>query len=628
MNRMSEPATNPRIDFNALFENALDAGVIVDARHQVLRTNGSFERLFGWSAEEACGRHLDDLIVPPEFRAEAAEFNRQAIAHGALSREATRSRKDGGRVSVAVLASTIKGVAGDQLTYVQYRDITAQKRAEEQIRASEAQLRATFDHAPVGLALVTPETHVVRCNRALADLLGFTQQDLIGRRLTDLAHPDDIETIERRRQLLLSGKLDTSTLERRYRHKDDYYVWVRGTYSLIRSSDREPLHFIAVLEDFTESRKTHLRREAALGMFKSLIENMRDGILVESRQRSVLAVNQSLLDIFALPGGADSFVGTDYPATLRKSAHLVEEPEEFVALIQHRIDDARPAMDSVRFKDGRQFERDYAPIFDNAGNITGHMWDYHDLTLTLRLQEQLRQSQKMEAVGRLAGGIAHDFNNLLTVLQGHASMLLDDVALSESAQDDVREILQASSKAANLIRQLLAYSRQQLLKPTILDLGEVVQELERSLLRMIREDIALEVIVDPQTPPVRADRTQIEQVILNLAVNARDAMPMGGNMLIRTTLAQLTEESVEFEFTIPPGDYAVLSVRDSGLGIADHVLPRIFDPFFTTKEQGKGTGLGLATVYGIVKQSGGYIVVHSTPSSGSEFQIYLPRATS
>jgi two-component system cell cycle sensor histidine kinase/response regulator CckA len=282
----------------------------------------------------------------------------------------------------------------------------------------------------------------------------------------------------------------------------------------------------------------------------------------------------------------EQVVGMDMREAGRNAAKLVEDPETFLETIERRIAAGEPARDTVEFSDGRVFERDYSPI-RGGGSGSGHLWVYHDLTDLMTLQAQLRQSQKMEAVGRLAGGIAHDFNNLLTVLQGHAALLLEE-PLSAGAHSDVQEIVSAANKAANVTRQLLAYSRQQVLKPVVLDLNEVLHELVRTLLRMIREDIRLEVDLGAGTLPIRADRTQIEQVVLNLAVNARDAMPNGGLLRMETPpLACSTPARPQL--TLPAGSYAVLRVTDSGVGIDESILPRIFDPFFTTKEQGKGT---------------------------------------
>jgi PAS domain S-box-containing protein len=283
----------------------------------------------------------------------------------------------------------------------------------------------------------------------------------------------------------------------------------------------------------------------------------------------------------------------------------------------------------MRHKDGswRIFESTASPVSDESGKIEKLVIVNRDITDRKRLEEQFRQAQKMEAVGQLSGGIAHDFNNLLGVIIGYGEILQEGLAADHPLRSSADEILNAGRRAASLTRQLLAFSRQQVLEPKVLSVNAVVRDMESMLRRLIGENMELTSGLDPNLGTVKADQGQLEQVIMNLAVNARDAMPEGGKLLIETTNTEMDATFVRrYPYPVKPGPYVLLSVSDTGMGMDAATRARIFEPFFTTKQKGQGTGLGLSMVYGVVKQSGGYIDVYSEPGIGTTFKIYLPRA--
>jgi two-component system cell cycle sensor histidine kinase/response regulator CckA len=282
----------------------------------------------------------------------------------------------------------------------------------------------------------------------------------------------------------------------------------------------------------------------------------------------------------------------------------------------------------MRHKDGswHTIESGASAILNQQGKVEKFVVVNRDVSEQRQLEEKFRQAQKMEAVGRLSGGVAHDFNNLLGVIIGYAEFLQESLDPENSLRDSVDEILKAGKRAASLTRQLLAFSRQQVLDPKVLDLNVVVLDMDKMLRRLIGEDIELSTVLGPDLGRLKADQSQLEQVLLNLVVNARDAMPQGGKLLIDTQNMMMDEAFVRrYPYPVQPGPYVCLTVTDSGIGMDAETKARAFEPFFTTKEKGKGTGLGLSTVYGVVKQSGGYIDIYSAPGAGTTFKIYLPR---
>ncbi len=364
---------------------------------------------------------------------------------------------------------------------------------------------------------------------------------------------------------------------------------------------------------------------------RRIIEAVPCGLVEVSMDGAILKANAVAQKILGLSFDELSkrFVADFEPETLWEDGTPCAAKDYPVSKCLSTGQSQPPATIGLRRPDGEMAWAVFTalPLVDpNTGQMTGVIVTFLEITERKLLEEQLRLSQKMEAVGRLAGGIAHDFNNLLTAINGYSELLLRQLEVGNPIRANLEEINRAGERAAALTRQLLAFSRKQLLEPQVLDLNTLVSNIDKLLRRLIGEDIELVVVFGPDLGRVQADPTQLEQVIVNLVVNARDAMPQGGKIAIETDNAELDEAYTRQHVGVTPGRYVKLAVSDTGCGMDRQTQSHVFEPFFTTKEAGKGTGLGLSTVYGIVKQSGGNIWVYSEVGRGTTFKVYLPRA--
>ncbi len=483
----------------------------------------------------------------------------------------------------------------------------------EDNRADAVLLRETLaDAAERPIQLV----HVERLKAAL-ERLAAEPFDIV---LLDLSLPDadGMETITRTQEqfpelplVVMTGLDDEATAVKAVRHgAQDYLVKGRGDGHLILRAMRYAV----------ERKRSEEALREANEKLQAVIDTAPVAIYTldfEARVKSWNAAAERM------------FLFTEAEVLDHLLPNVLEEDQEQTLSIYQRVmagEDLRGAETRRRRKDGKVIYVSMwtALLRDATGKANGFLAAVTDISERKQLEEQLRQSQRIEAVGRLAGGVAHDFNNLLTIITGYSDLLLTKMPEFEPLRRNVEEIKKASGRAASLTNQLLAFSRRQVLQPKIVDLNEIVADMNKMLRRLIPEDTELVVNLDAEIGRVKADPGQIEQVIVNLAVNAREAMPGGGKLIIETANRELDEVYCRQHMSVKPGHYVMLSVSDTGLGMAPEVQEHIFEPFFTTKT-GKGTGLGLSTVYGIVKQSSGDIWVYSEPGFGTCFKIYLPR---
>jgi PAS domain S-box-containing protein len=461
-------------------------------------------------------------------------------------------------------------------------------------------------------------------------LTGYSAEDFLKGFVTwqSVVHPDDLPAVKTAFRKAVGEKKRVLRVEYRIFHREGDCRWLEDRRQLIYDPNGLLEYVDGLLLDITDVKRAEEELRATNETLKTLVEASPLATMVLDKEGHVTLWN---------PSAEKTFGWTKEEAIGRINPIVPEEKiGEFRALRERVLREGGFSGKELhrQRKDGSaiQISLSTAPMWDSRGNLTGIMSVIEDITERKRIElalrdseEQLRQAQKMEAVGNLAGGVAHDFNNLLTAIRGYSDLLLQRFDADTPYRKEVEEIHKAGERASSLTRQLLAFSRKQVLQPKVWNLNEIVSGMEEMLRRMIDEDIDLINILRADPWSAKVDRGQIEQVIMNLVVNARDAIARRGKITIETGNAYLDDTYVLSHSVVTPGAYAMLAVSDTGAGMDEETKARLFEPFFTTKEKGKGTGLGLSTVYGIVKQSDGYIWVYSEPRRGTTFKIYLPR---
>src|SRR5947199_809748 len=487
-------------------------------------------------------------------------------------------------------------------------------------QAAPELFHALVEHSSDAVALLDETGAITYVSQAATRLLGYGVPELTGTNALGFLHPHARVLTGRRCRQLRDQPGRPIRTELRARHKDGSYHLVEAV-AVNRLDDPAVGAVVANWRDITE----RLRAEQALRnseqSYRSLVDGVRDVIFALSPGGEVTSLNPAFEEMTGFPPA--EWVGRPFEAFV----HPEDVPLALDLFGRVLRGEPRPTIQfRILTKTGPYRVAEFSASAQlRDGKLLGILGIGRDVTERLGLEQQLRQAQKMEAVGRLAGGVAHDFNNILTAITGHAELLLEDLGLHDPRRADVDEIRRSAERAAGLTRQLLAFSRQQVLQPKVVDVNALVLDMDKLLRRLIGEDVELATVLDPALGRVKADPGQLEQVIVNLAVNARDAMPDGGKLTLETRNIDFDSSYTLEHSLVKPGPYVQLTVSDSGIGMDEETQAHAFEPFFTTKPRGQGTGLGLAMVYGTVKQSGGFIWVYSEPGHGATFKIYLPR---
>jgi PAS domain S-box-containing protein len=617
--------------YRLLFENVGHMVCTLDLEGRFVSVNAAGVALTGYTEAELVGRSALDLIEPELRRDAAKRFERRLESGGDIPPdESILVTRDGRRVPVEVTSALIKDAAGKPSGVLGLvRDVSDRKRDEEILLESEERFLNAFENAPIGMALVALDGSWLQVNRSICEIVGYTHDELLGgATFQDITHSDDLEADLEYVRRMIAGEIETYQMEKRYLHKLGHIVWVLLSVSLVRSGDGSPLYFISQIQDITERKRAH----EALERSKAQLAEAQEIAQLASWERAgdgSITWSNEVYRTF----GLDPDAGPPTELELMEYVHP-DDRESVLAAMQQARASLEPL--SIEFRiirsdgdirwiqsrgktvlvDGQEMRR------VTAQDITERKEAEAERD---RLREDLHHAQKLEAVGRLAGGVAHDFNNMLTAIKGYSELLVGALDRDDPLRSHAAQIRRAAEQASALPRQLLAFSRKQTLEPELVDLGEVVRNTTDLLRRLISETISLHTDVADHVLAC-VDASQLEQVLINLALNARDAMPDGGTLTIATETVEVAT-AVAAEHDVEPGPYSVITVIDTGHGMDAETKDRVFEPFFTTKAVGQGSGLGLASVYGTVSQSGGFIRLDSRPGEGARFEIFLPSVT-
>ena len=606
--KAAETVTQQRAE---LLDLAHDAIIVRDAEGHITFWSRGAEEIYGWSAQEAVGQ-LGDELLRTELPVSITEVMAAVVKQGRWEGELKHIAKDGRKVALDSRWSLKHGESGVPIAVLEInRDITDRKRA-------EAEWKLAFDAVSDSVMLLDNQFRIQRANRATAEILGVPAVELIGKHCHEVFHLLNSPAAGcPMKRMLFSGMEERSDLE-----EPSLGKIFDVTATPLKDAAGTVQGCVHVVRDVSERKRAEEQIRQASAYSRGLIEASLDPLVTIDPGGKIRDVNRATELVTGL--AREKLIGSDF-------SHYFTEPERAregyqMAFSKGTVWDY-PLV--VRHASGKLTDVLYnASIYKNEkGQVEGVFAAARDISELKALQKQLLQSQKMEAIGQLAGGIAHDFNNIMAIILGYSEIAQEVVLPGDPLSKQLTGIQKAALRASSLTNQLLAFGRKQVLQPVLTDLNRNIDCVASMLTRVIGENIELIVEHGQNLPLVKVDPMQIEQVLINLAINARDAMPRGGKLVIKTAVEDLDAEYCRQAQEVLPGSYVVISVSDSGVGMTPETQAHIFEPFFTTKGFGKGTGLGLSIVYGVIKQSGGHISVNSKLGCGTTFKIFLPWAT-
>jgi PAS domain S-box-containing protein len=594
---------------------------VFDEQGRMKRWNSRFEKVSGYSAEEVAQMHALDFVAEEE-RVITESVIREVFACGESSVEASFFTKAGSRIP-HYFTGTRMTVEGTDWLLGMAVDISERRKAEEAVKTSEQMLKDILATSPVGI--VVAEDRVFKwANEAWEKMFGFERTDEYVGKTSRILYPSDDEY--ERVGKALYGNLQPGTvteIDATIQRRDGSLSYAQVRANLRKGFDPERRAVIVAFSDISERRKAEEALRQNEERYRSLFELSSDAILLVHPEGEIIDANRACSQLLGAP--LEDVIGAD---VMEFYANPIDR-QEFRRRI-HRDGSVKQFEWRVRRRDGseRQCVLHSTLWTDKDGNVVAYVSSARDVTEARILEKQLFQAQKMEAIGTLAAGVAHDFNNILQVALGYSELILGDEGLPQRYRADIQKINESARRGADLVQRLLTFSRKTEVKLLPLNLNRCVNELRKMLERTVPKMIEIQLVLAEDLAAINADGTQIDQILMNLAVNARDAMPQGGRLVFETANVILDEEYAASHFAADPGNYVLLIVTDTGIGMDKEALEHIFEPFYTTKGVGEGTGLGLATVYGIVHQHGGHIRCYSEPGEGTTFKIYFPALVS
>ncbi len=603
--------------YEKLLFSAPDPIVVLASNGSIKSLNHQAEKISGYSSSELVGHSfatagvISALSLPKAM----SEFALTLVQKERPPYEMEFIFKDGSRHPYEVHSQLIKYDDGDSEILIVLRDIEHRKKMQNALSESEQRYKTLTESAEDAIFQCRKDCRIIYANTFSASLFKAPPDQVIGKYLSEIFSEKDYLWIKKNFETVIQSKKSYHLEEKLLFPTGER--WLSTKLIPILDPNGEVESITGIARDITE-RKTN---EEKMALQSKTLEAASNGIVITDVHGVILWVNISFTNM----------TGYSFEEAVGKTPRILKSGEQSPELYKQLWATILAGntwtgeLINRRKDSSLYFEKQtITPVKDAENKITHFIAIKQDISSDKKLEAQFRQAQKMEAVGRLAGGVAHDFNNLLTIVLGNCDLLLSKITPESPILNYVQEIRKTGDRAANLTRQLLAFSRKQIFQIKVMDLNEIIRNTDKLLRRLLREDIEMVVILNENLKPIKVDPAQIEQVLMNLVVNARDAMPNGGKLIIETSETAVDSKTAAHYMGMIPGDYVLLKIKDTGCGIPSEVKSHLFEPFFTTKEKGKGTGLGLATVYGIVKQSRGYIYAESEVGKGTAFLVYLP----